>query len=129
MNTEDEKNLLLAYLITFLIPGAGHIYIGRKDIGLNYVLAIASSYVASTMIIFLLPVSLVVWIVCLFKTMPRLSRDFDAVIGNKNGFFAKQPKTEPAEFTGAGLKRGVGGLFAAILNGEAIADVTYGPDN
>ena len=89
MNTEDEKNLMLAYLITFLIPGAGHFYIGRKDIGLNYVMAIASAYVASSVIIFLAPVSVVVWIVCLFKTMPRLSNDFNAVSARGKEFFGK----------------------------------------
>jgi hypothetical protein len=89
MNETEEKSLGLAYALTFFIPGAGHIYIGRRDVGLNYVMAIACAYVASSMIVLFVPVSLAVWIVCLFKTMPRIGDDFDAMVGKKKEFFAK----------------------------------------
>lgn len=89
MDSTEEKSEFLAYVLTFFIPGAGHIYIGRKDIGLNYVMAIASAYVASSVIVLLAPVSVVVWIVCLFKTMPRLSDDFIARDARGKEFFGK----------------------------------------
>lgn len=53
-STEDTKNPILAALISWFIPGVGHIYGGEKQRGVYWLIATAAWYVIMLVGIFLL---------------------------------------------------------------------------
>lgn len=72
----EGKSLGLALFLNFLFPGAGHLYAGVKnDFGIIFCV-ISGISVLCALTLFLLPVSIVAWIVCAPWTMIDVNDQF-----------------------------------------------------
>ena len=72
----EPKSAGVAILLTVLFPGAGHLYIGNTRKGTPFVIANAVGFIFALTLI-LLPVGVVIWIVTLLMTAPRLSQEVE----------------------------------------------------
>lgn len=78
INRPEPKSLGLAFLFTFLFPGAGHLYIGKTQKATPYLIASAISVVlAFTIILFF--VSLIIWLVTFIMLAINLSSEVEEV--------------------------------------------------
>lgn len=74
--SKDKKNKELAFLFTFLWPGVGHLYLGRSEEGMKFVIA---NGIGCVFVIIFFPVTVIIWLVTLIKTMPNIGSLVDEV--------------------------------------------------
>lgn len=68
----------LALILTIFLPGVGHIYLGLVQKGTPFAIATAVAICLSWTII-LIPVSFIIWLICVVLTAPKISEDADFV--------------------------------------------------
>jgi TM2 domain-containing membrane protein YozV len=77
-SSPEPKSVGLAFLFTFLFPGAGHLYIGRSEKGMPYMIANAIGLVcALTVILFF--VGLIIWLVTFIMLAPKITKEVEEV--------------------------------------------------
>jgi len=71
----QEKSSGVALILTILWPGGGHLYLGLTKKGMPHVVANAIGLALGLLTLFLLPITVLIWVVTLLMTVGSVSED------------------------------------------------------